>query len=55
MGSSNMNISGNIHFTGNIALAGGAIFVKDPTTIVYCATDVGAACVTARKLFLSDR
>ena len=34
-----------IYFTENHARWGGAIFVRDTSPLVYCASDVGAACV----------
>ena len=39
---SKMAISGKVFFTGNIAPAGGAIYVQDSSPLVYCASDVGA-------------
>ena len=42
---SNMTVSGNVYFVRNQAIAGGAIFVKDSSSLVYCSSNVGAACV----------
>ena len=42
---SNMTISGKVYFVRNKAIAGGAIFVTDPSSLVYCSSNVGAACV----------
>ena len=41
----NMTISGKVYFLRNKAIAGGAIFVNDPSSLVYCSSNVGAACV----------
>ena len=53
MNGSNIHItaSGKVYFIGNEALAAAAIYVKDPSSIVYCALDVGAACVTENCFF----
>ena len=42
---SNMTISGKVDFVRNEAMAGGAILVKDPSSLVYCSSNVGAACI----------
>ena len=42
-GISNMTISGNVYFVRNKAIAGRAIFVTDPSSLVYCFSSVGAA------------
>ena len=42
---SNMTISGKVDFLRNEAIAGGVILVKDPSSLVYCSSNVGAACV----------
>ena len=42
---SNMTISGKVDFVRNKAIAGGAILVKDLSSLVYCSSNVGAACV----------
>ena len=42
---SNMTIFGKVYFVRNEAIAGGAILVKDNSSLVYCSSNVGAACV----------
>ena len=42
---SNITISGKVDFVRNEAIAGGAIHVKDNSSLVYCSSNVGAACV----------
>ena len=42
---SNMTISGKVDFLRNKAIAGGAILVKDLSSLVYCSSNVGAACI----------
>ena len=46
-----MTVSGNVYFVRNKAIAGGAIFVKDPSSLVYCSSNVGAACVQEDYFF----
>ena len=48
---SNMSMSGKVYFIGNEALAGEAIFINDPSSLVYCATDVGAPYLTENCFF----
>lgn len=39
-------IAGKVHFMGNKAALGGAIFVYDTTDLVYCSLDIpGAQCI----------
>ena len=40
-----MTISGKVDFVRNEAIAGGAILVKDNSSLVYCSSNVGAACI----------
>ena len=51
MAASTMTMSGKLYFIGNEAPAGGAIFVNDSSSLVYCASNVGAACVTENCFF----
>ena len=53
MNGSNIQIteSGKVYFIGNEALVAGAIYVKDSSSIVYCALDTGATCVIENCFF----
>ena len=50
---SEMTVSGKVFFTGNIAPAGGAIYVQDSSPLVYCASDFGAEYVKEDCFFRS--